>query len=189
MKGRGFKLFALLAILTMAFGLTGAAFAAPADSPLRTDACPNGDGWTKIDSNDLSLYPVAGADDYCFKFGSENSQGCTGGTSDTWPPPVENYCGLSHWAYHMPEQQEPTNTPTPEDPTATPTPTDTPTEGPSPTPTVTNTPGGPTSTPPPPPREEPKTGPGDALPIVGITAFLGLLGIAGAGLRFATKHS
>jgi hypothetical protein len=102
MKGRGFKVFAVLAIIVAALGMTSAAFAAP----LKVDACPSGDGWTKIDSDDLSLYPVSGADDYCFKFGSENSEGCTGGTSDVWPPNVDNYCGLSHWSYHMPEEQE-----------------------------------------------------------------------------------
>lgn len=67
------------------------------------DACPNGGEWTKVDSDDLSLYPVPGATEYCFKFGSPNSQGCTGGTSDTWPPPgVEKPCGLSHWSYRIP---------------------------------------------------------------------------------------
>lgn len=65
----------------------------------------------------------------------------------------------------------PTNTPTP-DPTATPTegPSPTPTETPEVSPTPTNTsPPDPTATPK--PKEEPKTGPGDSLPILPLTAF------------------
>ena len=91
--------------------------------------CPDGGEWTKINSNDLSLYPVDGAVEYCFKAGSSNSQGCVGGLFDEWPPDVENYCGLSHWAYRIGDPTEtpelPTNTP--ELPTATNTPEDTPT--------------------------------------------------------------
>lgn len=117
------------------------------------DSCPgSGNGWTKVDSNDLSLYPVPGATEYCFKFGSANSQGCTGGVSSSWPPPgVANPCGLSHWAYYIPEvtdtpttEPSPTFTPTTEwtfTPTATTqvdnTPTTTPTEDPGVTPTAT----------------------------------------------------
>ena len=107
MKGRG--LFTLLAILTLALGVTGAAFAAPTASPPLTgqETCPDSDGWTKIDSGDLSLYPVEGADEYCFKAGSDQSEGCIGGLFDAIPEGGfgnGDYCGLSHWSYHMPEQ-------------------------------------------------------------------------------------
>lgn len=119
------------------------------------DTCPQSEGWTKIDSDDLSLYPVDGATEYCFKAGSSNSQGCEGGLFESWPQP-EGTCGLSHWAYFIPEPEEtatpiPTDEPTPtetpvDDPTPTPTdefdPTPTPTEEslPSPTPTDTELP-------------------------------------------------
>ena len=104
--------------------------------------CPQDDGWTKIDSDDLSLYPVDGATDYCFKFGSDNSRGCDGGLSSTWPPDPEEFpnpCGLSHWSYFVEESDDPTATlePTPT-PTDTPEPTPTPTDEPQPTPTPTD---------------------------------------------------
>lgn len=60
--------------------------------------CPEGNGWVKIDSNDLSSYPVAGATEYCFKAGSSTSVGCNGGLFNSWPQP-EGTCGLSHWSY------------------------------------------------------------------------------------------
>lgn len=96
------------------------------------NTCPQDGGWTKIDSDDLSTYPVDGATSYCFKYGSSNSRGCEGGLSDVWPPNTdEKYCGLSHWSYYISEVT-PTPTPTPE---VTPTETPTPTVDPSPTPT------------------------------------------------------
>ena len=72
--------------------------------------CPQDGGWTKIDSNNMSLYPVAGATQYCFKAGSDNSQGCNGGIFNSWPLPA-GACGLSHWAYFIP-QTTPTVVPT-----------------------------------------------------------------------------
>jgi len=141
------------------------------------ETCPQDGGWTKIDSDDLSLYPVDGATDYCFKFGSNNSRGCDGGLSSTWPPDPEDFpnpCGLSHWSYFVEEKDEPTATPTPTDaPQPTPTPTDEgqPTPTPTdedcggecdptevPTPTPTDTP--PTLEPTPTATELPKTGDG-----------------------------
>lgn len=106
-----------------------------------TDACPNEkDGWVKIDSDNLSAYPVQGATKYCFKFGSENSNGCIGGISDVWPPQVDGkYCGLSHWSYFMGARVTVTptdfdNSPTPTaGESATPTVTPTATESPTPT--------------------------------------------------------
>lgn len=103
------------------------------------EVCPDGGGWIKIDSSDLSLYPVDGAVEYCFKAGSSQSQGCEGGIFDSWPQP-EGTCGLSHWSYRL---GDPTATPTDVPPTATPTdvpPTATPTDvpptaTPDPTPT------------------------------------------------------
>jgi hypothetical protein len=121
-------IFAITAVIvTVLFGGFGVS------RVLATDACPNGNGWVKVDSNDLSSYPVEGATEYCFKYGSANSQGCTGGTSSSWPPPgVSNPCGLSHWSYFIPKATyTPTNT-------ATNTPTNTPTD--TPTNTATNTP-------------------------------------------------
>ena len=116
----------------------------------QTPTCPEGDGWTKIDSNDLSTYPVEGAVDYCFKFGSPSSEGCTGGISSVWPPDVENYCGLSHWSYLL---GTPTLTPTPR---VSPTPTPTPQVTPTPTPTINPSP---TPTPHPTPTEKPVLSP------------------------------
>src|SRR3990167_2628175 len=75
------------------------------------ETCPGGGGWTKIDSDDLSLYPVDGAVEYCFKAGSNNSQGCIGGLFDSIPDGGFNhpYCGLSHWSYRLGE--DPTDEP------------------------------------------------------------------------------
>ncbi|KKU03689.1 MAG: Hemolysin-type calcium-binding region [Candidatus Woesebacteria bacterium GW2011_GWC2_47_16] len=139
MKGRG--LFTLLAILTLALGVTGAALAAP---PATQDVCPEGDGWSDHQDPE-SFGSVEGADNYCVKGGSSQSQGCTGyleiGSFEYVSGFVgaEGYCGPSHWGYHIPEQQ-PTSTPTPEDPTATPTETLTPSETPTGTLTSTDTP-------------------------------------------------
>lgn len=108
----------------------------------RTDTCPDSGGWTKIDSDDLSSYPVDGATDYCFKYGSPNSQGCIGGLSRVWPPVIDGkYCGLSHWSYLVPAVATPTPTPTGR-PTPTPTrkPNPTPTSPPRQTPTPTQKP-------------------------------------------------
>lgn len=110
-------------------------------SAANPDNCPNtGGGWVKIDSNDLSSYPVTGATQYCFKAGSANSVGCTGGKFDSWPQPTGT-CGLSHWSYYIPFTPTPTNTPKP---TKTPKPSNTPTPtvtaSPTNTPTLTVTP-------------------------------------------------
>jgi hypothetical protein len=140
--------FALIIVLVPGFALNG------------EETCPDGDGWVKIDSDDLSLYPVEGATAYCFKAGSSNSQGCEGGIFDTWPQP-EGTCGLSHWSYFI---GDPTPTPTDPPPTETPTdppPTETPTSTPTdPPPTETPTEPPPTETPTePPPTETPTTPP------------------------------
>lgn len=120
------------------------------EQTVAVDTCPQDYPWTKIDSDDLSSYPVDGAVEYCFKYGSPNSQGCDGGISSVWPPSTEKYCGLSHWSYRVAEPTptpEPTTEPTPEptitptitpEPTISPTPTTKPTS--NPTPTATNTP-------------------------------------------------
>lgn len=105
----------------------------------KQETCPNTeDGWTKIDSNDLSLYPVDGATEYCFKAGSDNSNGCTGGLFSSWPQ--EGACGLSHWSFYIPEPSPsvfPTSHPT-ELPLNTPWPTNTPEHTPTPEPTITS---------------------------------------------------
>ena len=123
------------------------------------ETCPKSNPWVKIDSDDLSSYPVDGAVEYCFKFGSPNSQGCTGGLSDTWPPPgIEKPCGLSHWSYRLGEV----------DRTATPTETYTPTH----TPTATGTPTDPAKTPKPTPQNTPR-------PRRTVTSLLPLTGAGG----------
>lgn len=79
-----------------------------------SNVCPDGGGWTKIDSGDLSQYPVDGATQYCFKaglfktdtipqdgFGQEGA--CEAGHIER--------CELSHWSYFIP-QETPTATPT-----------------------------------------------------------------------------
>lgn len=116
----------------------------------RQETCPDGGLWVKIDSGDLSLYPVSNAVEYCFKagnflddeipeggFGQDGS--CKNGIA---------YCELSHWSYKIGEiTPTPTIEPTPE-PTKSPTPsvsptpttiTPTPTDEVSPTPTITPT--------------------------------------------------
>ena len=176
---RTFRLL-LGAVLVMVLAIPFVVLAAPAVVPLQGEAtCPDGDGWTKIDSDDLSLYPVDGAADYCFKAGSSNSQGCTGGIFDSWPQP-EGTCGLSHWSYFIPEEDPTETPPTPTEVTPTetpPTPTEvtpTPTDG---TPTVTETPPTPGVTPTPTreredPPETPKTGGGWELFLFGGGALL-----------------
>ena len=107
------------------------------------ETCPQTGEWTKIDSNDLSLYPVPGATEYCFKAGSDNSQGCIGGLFDSWPQP-NGTCGLSHWSYRIPTPEPtsvpPTPTPTGSPPDPTPEPSTTPPDEPSETPEPTETP-------------------------------------------------
>lgn len=116
--------------------------------------CPQTEGWTKVDSNDLSSYPVTSASAYCFKAGSDNSQGCNGGTFDSWPQP-EGTCGLSHWSYFIDTVSTPILSPTINPaseptvvPTAKPTPIVEPTTQPSPS-----------STPIPSPTPQPESSP------------------------------
>jgi len=111
-----------------------------------TDACPHTSPWIKEDSDDLSKLP-AEYEAACFKFGSENSQGCIGGISNTWPPAVDGkYCGLSHFSYIPKQSNSPTPTNFDESPTptagasATLTPTNSVTPSVSPTPSPTETP-------------------------------------------------
>ncbi len=139
-------------------------------SVFAAQTCPDGGGWTKIDSGDLSAYPVSGATEYCFKAGTEVYD-----DRESWKSSGKD---LSHWSYFIPQRtatplptteptetptstQEPTNTPGPTDTpeptrtpgnTATPEPTATRTPPPGSTPTYTATPGRtstgtPTSTP------------------------------------------
>lgn len=98
---------ALLALLAIPMMVVGA-----------VDTCPDGGGWTKIDSGDLSLYPVDGATEYCFKAGTE--------TYSTIEAFRRSGKDLSHWSYFVPEPTEipptrvpPTATPTDPPPTAT----------------------------------------------------------------------
>ncbi len=144
----------LLTVLAIVFMVIPAAAAS---------TCPDGDGWTKIDSGDLSTYyPVSGATEYCFKAGTEVYD-----DRESWKSSGKD---LSHWSYFIPQRtstplpttaptktststQEPTNTPGPtRTPRATSTPESTRTPPPGSTPTYTATPGRtstgtPTSTP------------------------------------------
>ena len=129
-----------LSYLFAAVILVGAGAGAMFNAAYANGTCPQDDGWTKIDSDDLSLYPVDGATDYCFKAGSDDSQGCTGGLFDTIPDGGfgnNGYCSLSHWSYRLGEPTSVPTTPAPT-PTDTPEPTPTPTDEPQPTPTPTD---------------------------------------------------
>jgi hypothetical protein len=134
MKSFGNIVLALMVVIGL-FGSLGFF-----DTAMAAEAtCPEGNGWVKIDSDNLSSYPVPGAVDYCFKAGSDNSQGCIGGIFGSWPPPEDGnkYCGLSHWSYKI---DDPTNTPVPPSPTWTVTATATDEVTLTPTSTATNTP-------------------------------------------------
>lgn len=122
------------------------------------ETCPETNGWTKIDSNDLSSYPVSGATAYCFKAGADNAQGCTGGLFNAIPSGgfVQPYCGLSHWSYYLGSvspspsvstSPSPSVSPSPEpslepspSPSASPDPSPSPSLDPSPSPSVSPTP-------------------------------------------------
>jgi len=107
MNGRGFKLLTLLAILVLALGATGAAFAAPPPAPNATgqdSVCPHDtDGWSSHQEGDFTS--VEGATSYCAKGGSDQAQGCTGylitGSYETVLAAINaaGACGLSHWSY------------------------------------------------------------------------------------------
>jgi len=140
-------LFGIFATIFLGFAVNASATVSLTDGQ---STCPDSNGWTKVDSNDLSLYPVSDATAYCFKAGSDASQGCEGGLFETWPQ-TEGTCGLSHWSYFIPsETGSPTPTPT-EDSSPTPTPTGE--SDPTPTPTPSD---GPKSTPTPRPTPAPK---------------------------------
>ena len=133
-KERAFAIFASLGVMAMfaIVWLFGPVFATQGDT------CPHTGGWTKIESDDLSSYPVDGATQYCFKYGSDNAQGCEGGMSSVWPPQTDGkYCGLSHWSYFMPTSVSMSPTPTVIDASGVPTMTMTPTVTMTLTPTVT----------------------------------------------------
>jgi len=112
----------------------------------KQETCPDGGEWTKIDSDDLSSYPVDGAVEYCFKASNylldeipDGGFGQEGACTEEHP----ERCGLSHWSYRLGEQEPtptdiptPTETPTPTrevTPTASPTASLTPTSTPTPT--------------------------------------------------------
>lgn len=125
----------LIALFTISLALGVALAGTTMAMAQGQDTCPDDNGWVKINSGNLSSYPVDGAADYCFKAGSSNSQGCTGGLFDTIPPggfDNNGYCGLSHWSYKL---SDPTNTPEPTS-TSEPTATRGPTNTPDPTPDI-----------------------------------------------------
>ncbi|OGM10069.1 hypothetical protein A2Y68_01300 [Candidatus Woesebacteria bacterium RBG_13_46_13] len=114
MKGRGIKLLALFAILVLALGATGAAFAAPPPAPNATgqdQVCPHDtDGWSSH-QDPGTFGAVEGATNYCVKGGSEQSE-CTGyleiGSFEfvSGILGAEGACGLSHWSYQMEDEPE-----------------------------------------------------------------------------------
>jgi hypothetical protein len=157
---------ALLGVLMVALTVGN-----PVNKVIADTTCSDSHGWTKIDSNDISGYPVDGATDYCFKAGSDRSKGCDGGIFTFWPLP-DGACGLSHWAYFIPSgspspSPTPTNEPSPTE-TPKPTPTDQPNGDSTPTPTPTDKPGGGTN---PTPTEQPTPSPTDE-PASGVTPTL-----------------
>jgi hypothetical protein len=120
-------------------------FVSAAAPALTQSTCPDDDGWTKVE--DSNFHSVDGADQYCGKGGSSETQGCVsyyieGSYGDVSAAiAAGGACGLSHWAYHISEQEQPSETP---DPSPTFTPTNSVTPDPDATPTftatVTNTP-------------------------------------------------
>lgn len=118
--------------------------------------CSQTGGWTKIDSNDLSSYPVSSATQYCFKAGSSKSQGCEGGIFDSIPSGgfgSNDICGLSHWAYYIPSPY-----PSSSDCDCDTSPSPSPSLSPSPSPSTTPTPS-PSITPSPSPELTPSPSP------------------------------
>jgi hypothetical protein len=109
------------------------------DSSVRVEKCPTTEGWFKIDSGDLSLYPVEGATQYCFKAGPyvtyEIPEGGFGQEGACTADHIER-CELSNWSYFIPPVTPTTVTPTESE---TPTPTETETETVTPTTTETET--------------------------------------------------
>jgi hypothetical protein len=106
---KGLKLLALVAIIAMALGITGAALAAPPPTG-QDQVCPHDtDGWSSHQGGVFA--EVAGADEYCAKGGNVEHSECvaylTTGSYSTVLAAVtaEGACGLSHWSYHMPEYQ------------------------------------------------------------------------------------
>lgn len=71
--------------------------------------CKDSDGWVKIDSGDLSSYPVTNASKYCFKASqyttSEIPDGGFGQEGACTECNIQN-CGLSHWSYYIEEEEE-----------------------------------------------------------------------------------
>lgn len=130
--------FLLITLLLSSLFTGYSVYASATDSAKKEPTCPQIPPWTKIDSDDLSTYPVRDAIKYCFKAGSSKSQGCNGGLFDEWPQPPGT-CGLSHWSY----QVDPSPTPSPSvdpSPSATPSASPSPSISPSPSPTVVPSP-------------------------------------------------
>jgi hypothetical protein len=92
-------LFAILIVIVA--GLIGVSIAF-ANGGGNQGTCPNTNGWIKIDSGDLSIYPVPGATAYCFKAGpfltDHIPQGGFGQEGACEAEHIER-CGLSHWSY------------------------------------------------------------------------------------------
>lgn len=98
----GFAMWSIVGMLAVA------ALSLTAGPVLANGVCADGNGWTKIDSDDLSLHPVEGATEYCFKAGSwepvssipEGGFGQEGSCNEGI-----QFCELSHWAYFIPEEE------------------------------------------------------------------------------------
>jgi hypothetical protein len=106
MKGKYLAFLVLSLLLSFFILLSGYTTSTEIYAQGNSNTCPQDGGWTKIDSGDLSQYPVAGATAYCFKAGNfltnkipDGGFGQEGGCSEQ---NIQN-CGLSHWSYYLSE--------------------------------------------------------------------------------------
>jgi len=106
-------LASLLTITVASFFLNFGNVSTIQNAQAKQEVCPDGDGWTKIESS--TFYPVAGAVNYCFKAGPyvtfstefpEGGFGQPGGCSASNP----QGCTLSHWSFLTPSCLNPTGT-------------------------------------------------------------------------------
>ena len=167
-KSQNTTLWANIATLAVAAGILMSNIVNPVianNSNSNNNTCPHTGDWTKIDSADMTLYPVDGAVEYCFKAGNFLTDSIPeGGFGQAGACNQQNIqgCGLSHWSYKLGAAPTPTPDPTPTDvqptptdvqttpsptPTTEPTPTDIPDNDPTPTPTPTVIQSDPTPTP------------------------------------------
>src|SRR3990172_8591267 len=98
---------------TILFALLILSFLIISPTNAYTGTCPDSNGWVKIDSGDLSLYPVDDATEYCFKAGNwpTISYIPSGGFGQSGSCTHNiKYCDLSHWSYKKGKTKTPTAT-------------------------------------------------------------------------------